>query len=245
MEQSPDGLDAYRLQLQSYRAFARETFADERTRLLLGNQVLPCRPCAGRCRRGWRRHWICRPGSAIRKQRGQGRHGQPAARLGPRASGAWRGNPNRRQGGKILVENKKAVAVLLSSKETIDAGELIASSVDPRQLILQLLGEQVVGPAIAGKLRRYEPGESALIVYLALDRPVQFKSGEAVGRSVYVHPVPSLEFLSRQFVEAAAVDCRPTHSHLCATNPLQLDQGAGRQSLDQARRSAGSICHSW
>ncbi len=222
LEQAPDGLDAYRLQLQSYRAFARETFEDERTELLLGT-------------------WCCHVGLAPDDVGGAGaavgfaglvqQFGNNVVKGGmanlPRALA----KVLRAHGGeirtdtrveKILIENRKAVAVRLSSKETIDAGELIASSVDPQQLILQLLGEQVVGPGMAGKLRRYEPGESALIVYLALDRPVHYRAGEAASRSVYVHPAPSLEFLSRQFVESRSGRL-PAHPFALVCNESACD----------------------
>ena len=103
---------------------------------------------------------------------------------------------------KILVEHGRAVAVRLADGDVIDVGQLVASNIDPQQLALNLLGDDVVGPKIAGKMRRYELGESVLVIYLALDRPVHYKAGELVGRGLYAHPAaPSLDAFSRQFQE--------------------------------------------
>ncbi len=54
---------------------------------------------------------------------------------------------------RILVENGKAVAVELLDGEEIRSGRLIASSVHPRHLVLNLLGESQVG----GEHRREDP----------------------------------------------------------------------------------------
>jgi phytoene dehydrogenase-like protein len=50
---------------------------------------------------------------------------------------------------KIRVENGKAVAVRLAEGTSIDVGTLVASSVDPQQLALGMLGEDLIGSAIA------------------------------------------------------------------------------------------------
>jgi phytoene dehydrogenase-like protein len=118
LEQAPDGLDAYRLQLQSYRAFARETFEDERTWLLVGT-------------------WCCHVGLSPDDVGGAGaalgfaglvqQFGNNVVKGGmanlPRAlarvlqahGGEIRTDARVE---KILVENQKAVAVRLSTKET-------------------------------------------------------------------------------------------------------------------------------
>ena len=123
---------------------------------------------------------------------------------------------------RIRVENGKAVAVKLTDGETIDVGGLVVSGVDPQQLVLGLLGEQAVDPRIVRKMRCYEPGESVLVVYLALDRPIHYKAGEDADRSVYVHPVPSLDYLARQFQE-----CRggllPSHPFALLCNESACD----------------------
>jgi len=103
---------------------------------------------------------------------------------------------------RILVEDGRAAAVRLADGDVIDVGQLVASNIDPQQLALRLLGDEVVGSKIADKMRRYELGESVLVIYLALDRPVHYKAGALVGRGLYVHPAaPSMDAHARQFQE--------------------------------------------
>jgi beta-carotene ketolase (CrtO type) len=59
---------------------------------------------------------------------------------------------------KILVESGRAAGVRLESGEEIPAGRLVASGVDPGELTLKFLGEEVVGREVAGKMERYEWG---------------------------------------------------------------------------------------
>jgi beta-carotene ketolase (CrtO type) len=136
---------------------------------------------------------------------------------------------------KIVVESGRAIAVRLADGETIDVRGLVASSVDPQQLGLRLLGEDTIGSSIAGMLRRYDVGESALVIYLALDGPVHYKSGANAGRSVYVHPVPSINSLSRQFQECRGglLPSRP-FALLCnesACDPSRAPEGKALMKL--------------
>ena len=90
----------------------------------------------------------------------------------------------------ILIENGKAVAVRLGNGEEIEVGKLVASNVDPQHLVLDLLGEDQVGQNLADKMRRYELGESVMVIYLALDSPIEYTAGPLAGESIYVHPTP-------------------------------------------------------
>lgn len=104
---------------------------------------------------------------------------------------------------RILTEGGKAVGVELADGEQIHCKQLVASSAHPRHLVLDLLGEEQVGPELANKMRLYELGDPVMVVYLALDRPPEFAAGSAVSHSVYAHPSePSLEYYSRAFSDA-------------------------------------------
>lgn len=137
---------------------------------------------------------------------------------------------------RILVEDGKAIGVELSSGEQIQCKQLIASSAHPRHLVLDLLGEDKVGPQVAGKMRQYELGEPVMVVYLALDRPPTFAAGIDVGRSVYAHPSEqSLEFYSQAFSEVRGghLPQRP-FSLVCndtAGEPSRAPQGKGLMKL--------------
>jgi hypothetical protein len=48
----------------------------------------------------------------------------------------------------------------------------VAASVDPAQLALRLLGEEVIGTEAAQRAARIEWGDAVLVIYAALDGPV-------------------------------------------------------------------------
>jgi hypothetical protein len=82
----------------------------------------------------------------------------------------------------------------------IAVGRLIASSVDPGQFVQRLLGADVAGPVIAGKMARYEWGDATLVMYVALDGPAEYRAGPELGAAAHVHlSPPSLD----AFAEAA------------------------------------------
>ena len=71
----------------------------------------------------------------------------------------------------VDVQKGRATSVRLDDGETIALDGVIASNVDPRHLALDLLGEALVGEGIAGKIRRYNWGQSFFGIYRALDPP--------------------------------------------------------------------------
>jgi beta-carotene ketolase (CrtO type) len=101
---------------------------------------------------------------------------------------------------RIVVQGGKATAVRLAGGEEIGVGEIVASSIDPRHLVLDLLGEEVAGPTIADKIRRYEWGDSFFTVYVALDSPVEFAAVPGASGASYSHAAaPSLADLALMF----------------------------------------------
>jgi phytoene dehydrogenase-like protein len=111
---------------------------------------------------------------------------------------------------KILVGSGRATGVRLESGEEIPVGRLVASGVDPGQLALRFLGEEVVGPEIAGRMERYEWGDAAFVIYAALDGPVEYKAGPEVGADCHVHLTsPSLASVARLRSSAAGENYRP------------------------------------
>jgi phytoene dehydrogenase-like protein len=204
LESTHDGLDAYRFGLQSFRSWSQQAFDAEQTKLMLstwcGHVGLSPDDVGGAAAalgfvtliqqygnnlvKGGMRHLARALAGCLHAHGGEIRTGAKVER--------------------IVVERGRAVAVQLAAGESIDIGDLVASGVDPQQLTLELLGEAVVGNAIAEKMRRYEPGESALVIYVALDGPVHFKAGADADRAAYVHPSPSLDALARHFQECRA-----------------------------------------
>jgi phytoene dehydrogenase-like protein len=105
---------------------------------------------------------------------------------------------------RILVERGRGIGVRLADGEAIHIGDrgVIASNADPRQLIVDFLGEDNVGSELVGKMQRYEWGDGYMTIYLALDGPVTYNAGPDAQRSPYVHATtPSLEYLARVYTE--------------------------------------------
>lgn len=117
---------------------------------------------------------------------------------------------------KILIENRRAVAVELTNGKIIGARKLVASSTDPLTLILKLIGEDHIDPDISVGIKRLEWGDSIFGIYLALNGPLKYKSGqEEVAKSAQVHiSPPGLEYFSKIYYE-----CR---SGKLPSNPLSI-----------------------
>jgi beta-carotene ketolase (CrtO type) len=106
---------------------------------------------------------------------------------------------------KILVENGRAKAVRLLGGETIAVGEIVASNVDPRHLVLDLLGEQHVQPTIAKRIRQYEWGDSFFGIYAALKHPIRYAAGPQADQVGYVQAAGELiDDLSQMFTQCRA-----------------------------------------
>lgn len=101
---------------------------------------------------------------------------------------------------RIVVESNRATAVELATGESIDVGSLVASNIDPMQLVLGLLGSDAVGNMIHEKISRLELGPSNLVIYLALDSPLNYHAGQEANQTLYGHPTPvSIDYFAEAF----------------------------------------------
>src|SRR5262249_62076934 len=97
----------------------------------------------------------------------------------------------------------------LEDGEVIALDGVLASNVDPRHLALDLLGEAQVGETIAGKIKRYDWGQSFFGIYVALDRPVPYRAGQDADRAGYVQSAARLSTTSpRRLLKPAPGFCR-------------------------------------
>jgi phytoene dehydrogenase-like protein len=133
---------------------------------------------------------------------------------------------------RILVDSGAATAVRLEGGEEIAARRLVASSADPAQLVLRLLGEKVVGAAVADGARRIEWGDSVLVIYLALDGPVEYAAGPDAGAAPHVHLTePSLAALATPIDESR--DGRlPAAPTIVAWNDATIDPTRAPEGRD-------------
>ncbi len=197
-----ESLGEYRLGLQSTRSWCDEWFEADETKVFLATfashpGVAP--DDAGGGRLAWLFNTILQDvGNNVVKG---GMHNLSLALAGyfQSKSGEIRTNARVR---KILVKEGKAIGIQLADGEEIEVSRVIASSVDPYQLIVHFLGEEIVGPEIVTKLDRYEWGDSAMVIYVALDGPVEYNAGLAARHSCYVHPTPpTLDYFPQVYTE--------------------------------------------
>jgi phytoene dehydrogenase-like protein len=104
---------------------------------------------------------------------------------------------------EIVVESGRATGVRLAGGERIAVDGPVAVNADPRHLMLELLGG--APEALAARMRRYAWGPSFFTIHLALDRPVAWAAGPAVGGVAYVHASElSVDTLAANFVDIRA-----------------------------------------
>jgi phytoene dehydrogenase-like protein len=138
--------------------------------------------------------------------------------------------------GEIVVRDGRAVAVRTTDGDEIAVGGVVASNVDPAHLALDLLGEPVVGPVVADKIRRYEWGDSFFTVHVALDSPVEFAAVPVASGTSYSHAAgPSLDDLAVVFDQCRSgmLPARPMLGVVneSAVDPTRAPSGQGLLKL--------------
>jgi phytoene dehydrogenase-like protein len=204
LEHSPGGMDEYRFGLQSMRSWCDQMFESEEVKCLFGAFALFMAHApddAGGAELAWLFGTVLQDAGNNLVKGGMHHVSLALANHLRSMGGEIRTNAGVE---KILVSSGRATGVRLENGEEIPARHLVASGVDPAQLTLRFLGEEVVGSEIAAKVERYEWGDPALVIYAALDGPTEYKAGPEAGAACHVHLTPpSLEPMA-----SASVECR-------------------------------------
>jgi beta-carotene ketolase (CrtO type) len=204
LEHSPGGMDEYRFGLQSTRSWCDQMFESEEVKCLFGAFALFMAHApddAGGAELAWLFGTVLQDAGNNLVKGGMHHVSLALANHLRSMGGEIRTNAGVE---KILVSSGRATGVRLENGEEIPARHLVASGVDPAQLTLRFLGEEVVGSEIAAKVERYEWGDPALVIYAALDGPTEYKAGPEAGAACHVHLTPpSLEPMA-----SASVECR-------------------------------------
>jgi beta-carotene ketolase (CrtO type) len=199
---SSAGMDAYRFSMQSVRSWADQTLEADATKTLFGSfaTFLGASPDdAGGAELGWLFASVLQNVGNNLVKGGMNRVTLALAEYLEGHGGEIRTNTLVE---KILGDVKGATAVRLADGNEIAVGQLVVSNVDPGHLIIDLLGAQMVGQEILDKIKLYEWGDSIFVMFVALDRPVNYKAGPAGGQSAHVHLTePSLEFFARVYLQ--------------------------------------------
>lgn len=213
MEGAPGGLDRYRLSLQSMRSWADETFEAEETKCLFGAFA----PFVGHGpddAAGAEISWLF---ASVLQAEGnklvRGGMGKVAETLRTRLEQLGGTVRTGASVERIEVRGDRAGAVVLSDGERIEVDRAVASTADPAQLALTLLGDDVIGADAAARMHRLELGDAVFLIYAALDGPVDYAAGPEAGAAAHVH-------LSAASLEAMAEPVDQCRSGLLPEAPV-------------------------
>jgi len=199
---SSAGMEAYRFSMQSIRSWANQTLEAEVTKTLFGSfaTFLGASPDdAGGAELGWLFASVLQNVGNNLVKGGMNRVTLALAEDLQAHGGEIRTNT---LVDKILGDSKRATAVRLAGGEEIPVGKLIVSNVDPRNLVVDLLGAGMVGQEIVDKMQQYEWGDSVFVIFVALESPINYRAGPAARQSAHVHlSEPSLDFFARLYLQ--------------------------------------------
>ena len=153
--ESSAGMEAYRFSMQSIRSWANQTLEAEATKTLFGSfaTFLGSSPDdAGGAELGWLFASVLQNAGNNLVKGGMHRVTLALAEHLQAHGGEIRTNALVE---RILGDPKRATAVRLASCEEIPVGELVVSNVDPRHLVVDLLGAAMLQREIIDKMEHY------------------------------------------------------------------------------------------
>lgn len=187
---TPGGMARERFSLQSIRSWVNETFETEAVRSLFGAFGLfvgSAPDDAG----GAEIAWLF---GSLLQQTGNNlvRGGMHQVTLALARVLAEHGGEIRTDAtvDRILVDEDRASGVQLATGEKIGARQVVVSCADPGQLVHRFLRAEVVGKEIADAMATYEWGDATMVMYVALDRPVEYTAGLELRQAAHVHLSP-------------------------------------------------------
>jgi beta-carotene ketolase (CrtO type) len=220
----PGGLDMYRSSRQSVRSWCDENFEAEETKMLFAPwgphaSFAPDDPCgAGE---------FVAPVTLICQKYGNNVVKGGMGNLSQALSSFFQAH-----GGqvltnarvvKIIIRDGKALGVKLENGGEIMAKRAVASSVDPHQFFLKLVGEENLSTEISRKAKRIELGDSVMGIHMALSQPPEYKGMPDSMMSAYVHQAhPTMEYISKMFSEARAGKL-PAEPQMIIANETLMD----------------------
>src|SRR5213596_2652675 len=220
---SPAGMEAYRFSMQSVRSWANQTLEAEATKTLFGSfaTFLGASPDdAGGAELGWLFASVLQNVGNNLVKGGMNRVTLALAEDLQAHGGEIRTNT---LVDKILGDSKRATAVRLAGGEEIPVGKLIVSNVDPRNLVVDLLGPAMVEREIVDKMNNYEWGDSVFVMFVALESPINYRAGPAARQSAHVHlSEPSLDFFARLYLQCRSGEL-PSAPMIVSWNDSAID----------------------
>jgi phytoene dehydrogenase-like protein len=121
---------------------------------------------------------------------------------------------------KVLVENGRAVGVVLASGEKLRAKDVVCN-VTPTQLYTQLLSPEQLPGEVVSQARAYRHGKGNMQIHLALSEAPRWVSSELANVG-YVHLTGGPDAVSRAVNEADR-GLLPVLPTVCVAQPTALD----------------------
>jgi len=97
---------------------------------------------------------------------------------------------------KIHLRNQIPVAVETMDK-TLEVKKAVIACLEPKQLYLNLIGEEHLPAGFMKKVKRYRFGDATFKMDLALDGPPNWLAGKEVGDACYLHLAPYTDDIVR------------------------------------------------
>lgn len=129
---------------------------------------------------------------------------------------------------KVIIRNQRAVGVETQGN-VLEAKRAVIACLEPTQLYLKMIGEDLLPPGFVKRVKRYRFGEATFKMDIALDSSPDWAAGEEFNRACYMHLSPYIEEMERTHY-ASNVGLLPD-------SPLVV---IGQQSaIDETRAPAG------
>lgn len=103
---------------------------------------------------------------------------------------------------KVIVKEGRAVGVQMADGEQLYARRGVIGNVTPTQMITRLLDPAVLPQSYVTKAKSYRYGPGTMMIHLALDGPLSWRSGEDTSRFCYVHAAPYIADVARTYTDA-------------------------------------------
>jgi len=120
----------------------------------------------------------------------------------------------RRKGGTLVLgqrvteieldERGRAAGVVLSDGRRFAAKKAVVANLHPRQLFGALLPRAALSDPFRQKVASFRSGPGTMMIHLAMNRPLEWAAGPALGTYAYVHVAPSLQAMAATYTEAMA-----------------------------------------
>jgi phytoene dehydrogenase-like protein len=122
----------------------------------------------------------------------------------------------------IETGSGSAHGVRLADGTRIGARRAVIANLHPKLVFGPLLSPDPARASFEARVARIRPGPGTMMVHLALDRQLDWRGGEALGRFAYVHVAPDLAMMSRVYADAAS-GLLPAEPVLVVGQPTAID----------------------